>query len=292
MAISDPIGLVGLGLVGKVLARRFIGAGHRVVGNDLDTRAGDAAREIGVDVEDDVGSIAERCELIFLSLPDSAAVDRVLWGQRGIGPTCLAGTVIVDTTTAEPKETIRHFNRLAGQSVRFVDCPLVGSSQEIGDGQGVAIVGDREDTADYAPLLHTFAKQVFYLGAAGRGHTAKLVVNLVLGLNRIVLSEGLGLAHRCSLDLAETLEILKSSAAYSEVMDTQGKVMLSQEFNRPVARLAQHAKDVGLILELARATRARVPMSELHKSLLEEAIAADWGGLDNSAVVKLFVPTG
>ena len=66
--------------------------------------------------------------------------------------------------------------------------------------------------------------------------------------------------------------------------------MLSQEFNRPVARLAQHAKDVGLILELASATRARVPMSELHKSLLEEAIAADWGGLDNSAVVKLFVP--
>ena len=119
----------------------------------------------------------------------------------------MAGTVIVDTTTAEPKETIRHFNRLAGQSVRFVDCPLVGSSQEIGDGQGVAIVGDREDTADDAPLLHTFAKQVFYLGAAGRGHTAKLVVNLVLGLNRIVLSEGLGLAHRCSLDLAETLEI-------------------------------------------------------------------------------------
>ena len=70
MAISDPIGLVGLGLVGKALARRFIGAGYRVVGNDLDTRAGEAAREIGVDVEDDVGSIAERCKLIFFSLPD------------------------------------------------------------------------------------------------------------------------------------------------------------------------------------------------------------------------------
>ena len=197
---------------------------------------------------------------------------------------------MIDTTTSNPKETVRHFHRLAGKQVRFVDCPLVGSSQEIGDGQGVAIVGDLEAAADYAPLLRTFAKDVFFLGAPGRGHTAKLVVNLVLGLNRIVLSEGLGLAKRCDLDLAQTLEILKASAAYSEVMDTQGAVMLSQDFSRPVARLAQHAKDVGLILELAAGSGARVPLSELHDSLLQEAIAADWGALDNSAVINLFVP--
>jgi 3-hydroxyisobutyrate dehydrogenase-like beta-hydroxyacid dehydrogenase len=105
-----------------------------------------------------------------------------------------------------------------------------------------------------------------------------------------VLSEGLGLAHRSDLDLAQTLEILKASAAYSEVMDTHGQVMLSHDFTRPAARLAQHAKDVGLILELATEKGARVPMSELHKSLLQEAIAANWGALDNSAVFNLFVP--
>ena len=135
----------------------------------------------------------------------------------------------------------------------------------------MALVGDRAEAATYAPLLHAFSKQVFYLGGVGRGHTAKLVVNLVLGLHRIVLSEGLGLAHRCELDLGQALTILKASAAYSEVMDTQGEVMLSRDFARPVARLAQHAKDVGLILELAKATGARVPMSEMHKELLQEA---------------------
>ena len=288
--LIDPIGLVGLGLVGKALARRLTGAGYRVVGQDLDQRANEAAREIGVEVADDLGAVAERCKRVFLSLPDSAAVDRVMWGRSGLGRSCSSGAVVIDTTTADPKETVRHAHRLAARQVRFVDCPLVGSSREIGDGQGVAIVGDLEETAEYAPLLRTFAKRVFFLGAAGRGHTAKLVVNLVLGLNRIVLSEGLGLAHRCSLDLTQTLEILKASAAYSEVMDTQGEVMLSRDFGRPVARLGQHAKDVGLILELASATGARVPMSELHKALLQEAIAADWGILDNSAVFNLFVP--
>ena len=100
---------------------------------------------------------------------------------------------------------MRHFHLLADRGVRFVDCPLVGSSREIGEGNAVAIVGDREEIADYASLLNTFAKRVFFLGAAGRGHTAKLVVNLVLGLHRVVLSEGLGLANRCDLDLAQAL---------------------------------------------------------------------------------------
>jgi len=86
------------------------------------------------------------------------------------------------------------------------------------------------------------------------------------------------------------MAVLKASAAYSEVMDTQGELMLSHNFDRPTARLAQHAKDVGLILELAAENGARVPMSTLHKLLLHEAIANDWGTLDNAAVFNLFVP--
>jgi 3-hydroxyisobutyrate dehydrogenase len=287
---NDPIGLIGLGLVGRALARRFTQAGFKVVGRDLDRQAREAARAIGVEIVDEIACVTERCKTIFLSLPDSTAVDQVIWGSSGLSGTCAAGTVIIDTTTASPGETIRHSCRLAHEKVRFLDCPLVGSSREIGDGQGVALVGDSEEAATYAPLIHTFSKRVFYLGAVGRGHTAKLAVNLVLGLNRIVLSEGLGLAHRCNLDLGLALAILKASAAYSEVMDTQGELMLSRDFERPVARLSQHAKDVGLILDLAEATGARVPMSEMHKVLLQEAISAGWGGLDNSAVINLFVP--
>ena len=112
----------------------------------------------------------------------------------------------------------------------------------------------------------------------------------MLGLNRIVVSEGLGLANRCNLDLGQMLTLMKASAAYSEVMDTQGGLMLSHDFSRPTARLAQHAKDVGLILELAAESGARVPMSKLHKLLLQEAIANDWGTLDNAAVFNLYVP--
>ena len=201
MPTDTPLGLVGLGLVGKALALRFNLAGYQVVGHDLDPLACEAARTIGVEVVGDVGRVTDRCRTVFLSLTDSTAVDEVVSGGAGLSASCAAGALIIDTTTASPEETVRHARHLARAGVRFLDCPLVGSSREIGDGQAVALVGDREETATYLPLLRAFSKQVFFLGAAGRGHTAKLVVNLVLGLHRIVLSEGLGLAHRCQLDL-------------------------------------------------------------------------------------------
>jgi 3-hydroxyisobutyrate dehydrogenase-like beta-hydroxyacid dehydrogenase len=288
---SFPVGLIGLGLVGKALARRWIPAGYPVIGRDPDSSAARGGHEIGVELTNDLRSVAAKCRIVVLSLPNSAIVADVLWGADGLAQCCDAGHLILDTTTSDPTETIRNAERLAERQIRFVDCPLVGSSREISDGAGVALVGDEEpEAAPYAPLLHLFAKQVFYLGKVGRAHTAKLVVNLALGLHRIVLSEALGLAVRNGLDLPQVLEILSGSAAYSEVMRTQGDVMIQGDFTRPAARLAQHAKDVKLILRLAEASGARMPLSAVHDALLDEAIAAGWGVLDNSAVVNLFIP--
>jgi 3-hydroxyisobutyrate dehydrogenase-like beta-hydroxyacid dehydrogenase len=291
MANVKQVGLIGLGLVGKALAKCFIAANYGVIGYDIKEEAANAARNAGVEVVSNPTNVGKTCQLIFLSLPSSSIVDDVLWGEKGLAKFCASNSTIIDTTTSDPKETIRHHQLLAERGVRFIDCPLVGSSQEIANAQAVAIVGDTEEAAHYAPLLNTFSKKVFFLGELGQGHQTKLVVNLVLGLNRLVLSEGLGLAKKCGMNPFQVLEILKSSAAYSEVMDTQGEVMLTQKFNNPVARLAQHAKDVGLILELASETGARVPLSKLHDSLLKEAIEANWGTLDNSAVINLFIPT-
>ncbi len=287
----NKVGLVGLGLVGKALAKRFLAADYYVIGMDINPTACITARESGVEIVNTPEAIAQQCALIFLSLTNSTAVEAVLWGEHGVGNSCLPPTTIVDTTTTDPNETIRHHRKLATLGITFVDCPLIGSSQEIAEAKGVAIVGTTEEAAaHYLPLLRAFAKQVYFLGQPGNGHKAKLVVNLVLGLNRIALAEGLGLAHQGGIELPRILDILRSSAAYSEVMDTQGQVMLNGVFGTPVARLAQHAKDVGLILKLAAETGARVPASRLHDSLLKEAIEANWGELDNSAVINLYIP--
>ena len=115
----------------------------------------------------------------------------------------------------------------------------------------------------------------------------KLVVNLVIGLNRAVLAEALGLASHCGMNLETTLEVLRSCPAYSAVMDTKGHKMIEGDFT-PQARLSQHLKDVKLINQLAVATQADTPLSQLHQSLLSELEQAGFGEEDNSAIFRAF----
>jgi 3-hydroxyisobutyrate dehydrogenase-like beta-hydroxyacid dehydrogenase len=117
----------------------------------------------------------------------------------------------------------------------------------------------------------------------------KLVVNLVLGLNRAALAEGLALAHHCGLDPTAALEVLRAGPAYSRMMDIKGAKMLAGDFT-PQARLAQHLKDVRLILKLGEASGARLPLSTLHRALLEQLAAAGYHDADNSAIIRAFWP--
>ena len=115
----------------------------------------------------------------------------------------------------------------------------------------------------------------------------KLIVNLVLGLNRAALAEGLSFARSVGVSPGRALEILKSGVAYSRVMDTKGIKMLKRDF-RPQARLSQHLKDVRLILSLGKRAKAKLPLSALHRKLLEQIEAAGGGDLDNSAIIEAF----
>ena len=283
----ETVGLAGLGLVGKALATRLLAGGYVVAGTDIDAEARAKAREMGVDVAETVAGLPPRCAVVLLSLPNSDVVEAVLWGEGGIGPACGQGQTIIDTTTADPAQTAAHHRRLAERGVRFIDAPLIGSSAEIGEGKAVVLVGAEPGDQALTPLFGAIAGKVYYLGAPGYGHRAKLVANLVLGLNRLVLAEGLALAEKAGMDARQMLEVLRNSAAYSRAMDIKGERMLTRDFT-PAARLAQHAKDVRLIRGLAAEAGARVPVSQLHLSLLEEAIAAGRGALDNSAIIETF----
>lgn len=282
------VGLVGLGLVGHALAGRFRAAGFEVVGHDPDRAAAAAAGELGVRLAAGPAEVAAAARLTLLSLPNSDVVEAVLWGGGGMAAACRPEGVVVDTTTADPGETLRQAALLAGQGVRFVDCALVGSSAEIAGGQGLGLLGMADADAWFVPPLRLAIGRLHLLGDIGQGHRAKLVVNLVLGLNRLVLAEGLGLARRCGMDMAAILDILKAGGAHSRVMDSKGPAMLARRFEPPVARLAQHAKDVGLILRLGEAAGARLPLSRLHRELLAEAVGRGLGELDNAAVAELF----
>jgi len=128
------------------------------------------------------------------------------------------------------------------------------------------------------------AERVLYMGPPGSGAKAKLAVNLVLGLNRAVLAEGLVFAERLGIGMPAALELFACTPAYSRAVDVKGRKMVSGDFG-PEARLAQHRKDVGLMLALAGEAGQGLPFTEVHAAVLDRAIAAGDGELDNSAVI-------
>jgi 3-hydroxyisobutyrate dehydrogenase-like beta-hydroxyacid dehydrogenase len=119
----------------------------------------------------------------------------------------------------------------------------------------------------------------------------KLVTNLVLGLNRAALAEGLVFGKSLGLDGKQTLHALRSTMAYSRIMDTKGKKMLRNDF-KPQARLSQHLKDVRLTLKTAKRAQQKLPLTETHRKLLQQAEAAGLGPLDNSAIIRVIGPIG
>jgi len=284
--IPASVGLIGVGLVGTALADRFLANDITVIGYDVDDDRLDNLERMGGCRANNPSEIAQNVSHIVLSLPDTSIVRKVIEGPDGILGSQKRPAYIIDTTTGDPEETIELAQRLANQNISFLDATICGASSQIQKGEGVFMVGG-ESTAyeECSSLLHLLAKQVFYVGSPGSGSKAKLATNLVLGLNRLVLAEGMVFAEKLGLPLDTFLKLLKVSPAYSVAVDVKGEKMLKSDFN-PASRVHQHHKDVSLILKYARLQHQDLPLSQVHYDILGKAIEAGDRDLDSCAVIK------
>ena len=286
------IGLIGLGLVGSAMAERLVADRFSVIGFDIDKARCEQLERLGGAAVDNPAQVAEQVGRIILSLPDTDAVLKVVEGPGGIletigrGGSRTALSYIIDTTTGEPDKTAELAKRLAGRDVYFLDAPFSGSSRQVRDKEVVFMVGGEKTAYESCmDIFKALGAKVFYLGASGNGSRAKLAGNLILGLNRMALAEGLVFAARLGLEARAFLELLKVTPAYSAAMDVKGEKMLEGDFT-PQARLRQHRKDVSIMLKYAENLQQELPLSKVHLEILEKAIAAGDGELDNSAVIR------
>jgi len=280
------VGLVGVGLVGGVLAKGLLSAGLHVRGYDLAPDRRDCLQRLGGVVVANAAAAADGADCVLLSLPDGDVVQQVVEGPGGVVEAGRLPSYVIDTTTGDPNGTAALAGRLARQGIALLDATISGSSKQVGERKAVFMVGG-ERTAFEACLtvLHIFSDHVFYLGPSGSGSKAKLATNLVLGLNRLVLAEGLVFAEELGLDLGAFLEVLKAGPAYSVAVDVKGEKMRRGDFT-PDSRIRQHHKDVSLILKYAAAGGQDLPLSRVHLDILARTIAAGEGDLDTCAVIK------
>ncbi len=275
------IGVIGVGLLGSALAERLISAGYHVAGYDPRSFHVSA-----VQVAESVPELIQGSDVLFLSLPNSSVVSEVV---RAHVAAFRRGHVVMDTTTGDPDQMMELHAWLKEREVSYLEANIAGSSQAMRSGDVTLFLG-REPSIIQAheDLITSLSPKFFHMGPVGMASRFKLVHNLVLGLHRLVLAEGLEFARSLGIDPEHALDILMKTPAFSSVMETKGPSMVHRDYDPPKARLVQHLNDVHLMLGQARATGAHVPLTSIHARLLGEAVRDGLGDMDNSAIVELF----
>lgn len=283
---DKPVGLIGLGLLGTEIAKRLLSGVQSLVGWDLAADRCTMALATGLQVTNGVAEVFSHCEVIVVCLPSDRIVREVL-EQNWVH--LRPGLRIIDTSTGDPQAAAQITAKLAEGGIEYIDATVSGSSVQLEAGEAVLMVGATDEAFRASlPLLRLLSDKVFHTGPPGSGATMKLVTNLVLGLNRAALAEGLAFARSLGLDLSSTLTLLRESMAYSRIMDTKGEKMIHGDFT-PQAKLSQHLKDVRLMLAAATRSGLRLPLSETHRTQLERAESLGWGDFDNSALIQAWL---
>ena len=280
------VGVIGIGLLGQAFVHRLRGAGLEVVGFDVDPGKTAKLADLGGHTALSVADLARRCDPIVLAVFSTDQVEAVVESELlpalGEG----SGKIVLCASTCDPERIAALGQRVATRGLRLLETPVSGASGQVSRGEGVGLIGgDPRVVAAVEPVLRAMFPTYFHIGEIGDGGRAKLAVNLILGLNRLAVAEGLVFAERLGLDPEAFLKVARSSAAYSQVMDIKGAKMIRGEFAAE-GRISQHLKDVHLMLEQAERVKQQLPLLEIHADVLEACVRHGEADLDNSAVIK------
>jgi len=283
---KQTIGLIGLGLVGQALAKRLVAQGFDVIGHDLREEARAALAKCGGTPAAHAREVGQRCETVVLAMFETRDVLSVTEAPDGLLAPGSKVHTLIDVSTGTPELLVALAERLRERGVTFIEAPLSGSSQQIEAGEATQLLGgEAEALARVQAVFDSLSPQRIHVGLAGMAAKAKLATNLVLGLNRAVLAEGFAFAQTLGIAPETFLQLVLATPARSDAAAIKGPMMVAERFE-PQSRIRQHLKDVTLMLQGAHAAGQPLPLSEAHARLMQAAIDAGDGELDNAAIVR------
>lgn len=280
-----PVGIAGCGLMGTACAKRLVAAGHAVAGYDIDPSKSAALAAVGGRAAS-LDEIARACSVIVLAVFSTDQVEAACDALLAARPAAAPPLTLVCVSTCDPDRIAALAARLPPARFRFVEMPVSGTSEQAARGEALGLVGGDPAAAEAVQdVLGAICPRRHHLGAAGNGGRAKLAINLILGINRAALAEGLVFAERMGLDPGRLLDVARDSAAYSQIMDVKGRKMVDSDFT-PHGRIAQTQKDFLLMLEQARRLQQQLPLATTYADLVEGCMNEGEADLDNAAVIR------
>jgi 2-hydroxy-3-oxopropionate reductase len=241
-----------MGLMGQAFIGNLTAAGFDIQGYDPDPKRMQQLRERGGTPAESPAEAARGVQRLILSLPSIEIVREATLGDSGIAAGADAGLVVIDTTTARPRDSAAIGAELATQGIQFLDAAVSGTSAMAIEKDLIVIAGG--DAAAYEAaqdVMEGFSRAAYYMGPAGSGALTKLIINLVLVGNAVALAEGMTLGMKAGVDTQRLLAVLKDGASGSKVMDQKGQKFIDAEYS-PQGALPVATKDIGLMLEQGR----------------------------------------
>lgn len=281
------IGFVGLGVMGSAMARRLLAAGFPVA---VYNRSRDKAEELaplGAEVAVTPGAAAAGAEVVLISVATADAVRAVLTGADGVLAAAPPGTVIADLSTVSPEAAREFAAVIAEAGHRPLDARVLGNGQHAEQGELRFMVGGEQADLDrLKPVLDVLAKEVLHLGGHGLGATAKIALNMLMGVQLQAMAEAVVFGVRSGLDRTQLLEMIAASGYSSPMMRFKSVAMRRRDYERADFRLSLMRKDLVLAMREAQQLAVPLPAVTAAYEVLTAALNDGDGELDCAAVLR------
>jgi 2-hydroxy-3-oxopropionate reductase len=285
--MAQTIGFIGLGIMGRPMAKNLIAAGHPLVVHSRRRGPVDDLVKSGAKAASSPKDVAAQCDVLITMLPNSPDVEQVALAKDGIIEGARAGLIFIDMSTISPIVSQKIGKALAAKGVKMLDAPVSGGEKGATDAALSIMVGGDKDTFDAVlPIFQAMGKTITLLGPLGFGGFTKLANQIIVAVNLTALAEALTLGKKAGLDRELLLTALAGGLAGSKCLDQKKANYVAGTYN-PGFKIDLHFKDLGLIMESARTLGVPLPATAVVQELFNAMRVKGRGGLDHSGIITL-----
>ena len=281
------IGLIGLGIMGKPMAKNMLKAGYDLMVSDLNKASADEVMAAGAKAGTNA-EIGKSCDVVMTMVPNSPQVKAVMLGDDGVAAHMRPGTVFIDMSSINPMASKEIAAELAKKNIDMLDAPVSGGEPKAIDGTLSFMVGGKQEIFDrYKPLLESMGSAVVRCGDVGAGNTTKLANQIIVACNIQALSEALTLAKMAGVEPQLVFEAIKGGLAGSTVMNAKAPMMIEGN-DKPGFKIDLHIKDLDNALDCAHTVGAPAPMTAAVQEVFQWLRNNGCGQDDHSSIIKYY----
>ncbi|MCI8727470.1 MAG: 2-hydroxy-3-oxopropionate reductase [Hungatella sp.] len=281
------IGMIGLGIMGKPMAKNLLKAGYDLTVSDLSPSNVEELVACGAKSADNA-EIGQNCDLVLTMVPNSPQVKAVMLGEDGVASHMKPGSVFIDMSSINPVASKEIAAALAEKGIEMLDAPVSGGEPKAIDGTLSFMVGGKQEIFDkYKPILEAMGTSVVRCGDVGAGNTTKLANQIIVACNIQAVAEALVLAQKAGVDPQLVFEAIRGGLAGSTVMNSKAPMMIAG-IDKPGFKVDLHIKDLNNALDCAHTVGAPVPMTAAVQEILQWLHSHDGGQKDHSAIAQYY----